>query len=62
MGGVVCEDVRQPIDPGLQIGVLAQAQINHPGVRESSCEDQFSKVAIIGDEDALLAPGDGSTS
>ena len=56
--GVVSEDVREPLDLDSQLRILAKTKMQHPEVGLPSGEDQLSEVAVIGNQDALLAVSD----
>jgi hypothetical protein len=44
----------ESVDPNRELGVAAQPQEDHPGVRVSVPKDELTKVLVIGDQDPLL--------
>lgn len=47
------EDVVKPRNLGKEVGPI-QAEEDDAGMRSALSEDEFTKMAIVGDEDALL--------
>ncbi len=55
---MVSENVVQPFDCQSERHVGSETQVDHTHVRASFPDDEFTKVTIVGDQDAILGVGD----
>ncbi|HEV2107769.1 MAG TPA: hypothetical protein VGR16_05860 [Thermomicrobiales bacterium] len=54
----VCrEHMVDALDLGLKVSVVIQPEENDPGIRSALAKDELAEIAIVGDEDAVLAGG-----
>lgn len=56
--GVLPEHQIQPLGPKVKLGVVAEPEEDHAGVRPLQAKDQIAEVQIRGNEDAPLGVGD----
>jgi len=56
--GILAQDIIESLDPGGEVG-RSEAEQDHAGMRTAEPDDKIAEVEVAGDQDSLLAVGDG---